>query len=92
LGPGEAFGWSSLLQHHDTLFQIRARERTTVIRLDGGGLSEICEQNPEFGLALFRKILELVAGRVRSTESKLGEFCGIAASSRGDARSENPER
>lgn len=26
LGPGEAFGWSSLLDHHDTLFQVRARE------------------------------------------------------------------
>ena len=24
LGPGDAFGWSSLLDQHDTLFQVRA--------------------------------------------------------------------
>src|SRR6266545_3137230 len=29
LGPGEAFGWSALLDHHDTLFQVRAREQST---------------------------------------------------------------
>ena len=32
LGPGEAFGWSSLLDHHDTLFQVRARERRNEAR------------------------------------------------------------
>jgi len=78
--PGEAFGWPSLMQHHDTLFQIRAREETAVIRLDGSRLSQVCEDDPEFGLAFFRRILELVAGRVKATESRLGEFCGIAMS------------
>ena len=38
LGPGEAFGWSSLLNHHDTLFQVRARERSTALCLNGDGL------------------------------------------------------
>jgi CRP-like cAMP-binding protein len=85
LGPGEAFGWSSLLHHHDTLFQIRARESTSVIRLDGSSLSLLCEENPGFGLAFFRRILELVAGRVKATESRLGEFCGIAMSASGAA-------
>jgi CRP-like cAMP-binding protein len=79
LGPGEAFGWSSLLNHHDTLFQVRAREESTVICLDGGRLSAACQQDPEFGLEVFRRVLELVAGRVKATESRLGEFCGAAA-------------
>jgi CRP-like cAMP-binding protein len=26
LGPGDPFGWSSLLDHHDPIFQVRARE------------------------------------------------------------------
>ena len=78
LGPGDAFGWSSLLHLHDTLFQIRARERTTAIRLDGSGLSAVCEEDAEFGLALFRRLLTLVAGRVKATEARFGEFCGIA--------------
>jgi len=88
LGPGEAFGWSSLLRHHDTLFQIRAREQTAVIRLDGSRLSQACEEEPQFGLAFFRRLLELVAGRVKATESRLGEFCGIAMSARSTAPGE----
>jgi CRP-like cAMP-binding protein len=78
LEPGEAFGWSSLLLHHDTLFQIRARERSTVLRLDGARLSAVCGEDPEFGLELFRRLLDLVAGRVKATELRLAEFCGIA--------------
>src|ERR1041385_57360 len=35
LGPGQAFGWSSLLDSQETLFQVRAREQTTALRLDG---------------------------------------------------------
>ena len=27
LGPGDVFGWSALLDHQDTLFAVRARER-----------------------------------------------------------------
>jgi CRP-like cAMP-binding protein len=83
LGAGEAFGWSSLLLHHTTLFQIRARERSTVIRLDGARLSAVCGEDPEFGLELFRRLLELVAGRVQATELRLAEFCGIATSGTG---------
>ena len=83
LGSGEAFGWSSLLLHHDTLFQIRARERSTVIRLDGSRLYAVCGEDPEFGLELFRRLLELVAGRVQATELRLAEFCGIATSGTG---------
>ncbi len=89
LGPGEAFGWSSLLRHHDTLFQIRAREQTTVIRFDGLQLSQVCEEDPALGLALFRRILEVVAGRVKATEARLGEFCGIAMSARRSVPGDN---
>src|ERR1035438_2146452 len=36
LGSGNAFGWSALLDHHDTLFQVRARESSTGFRLCAG--------------------------------------------------------
>src|ERR1035438_3613096 len=39
LGPGQVFGWSALLDHQDTLFQVRARERITALRLDGAALA-----------------------------------------------------
>src|ERR1700688_320432 len=42
LSAGQAFGWSSLLEDQDTLFQVRAREKTTALRLDGATLKQAC--------------------------------------------------
>jgi CRP-like cAMP-binding protein len=78
VGPGEAFGWSSVLQQHDTVFQVRALGSTTTLCIDGAQLLAACEEDPRFGLELFRRVLELVAGRVRAVEARLAEFCGIA--------------
>jgi CRP/FNR family cyclic AMP-dependent transcriptional regulator len=77
LGPGEAFGWSSLLDHHDTLFHVRARERSRALCLDGERLSASLKNDPEFAAELLRRTLKLVAGRVQATEARLGELCGV---------------
>jgi CRP-like cAMP-binding protein len=77
IGPGEAFGWSSLLDHHDTLFQVRARERSTALCLDGARLSVVFQEDPELAAELLRRVLALVAGRVQATEARLGELCGM---------------
>ena len=77
LGPGDAFGWSSLLTHHDTLFQVRAREATKAVCWDGEELAAACMEDAEFGRELYKRLLELVAGRVKATEARLAEFCGI---------------
>ena len=77
LGPGEAFGWSSLLDHHDTLFQVRARENSTALCLDGEELSAILRKDPVLAAELLRRTLQLVAGRVQATEARLGELCGV---------------
>jgi CRP-like cAMP-binding protein len=78
LGPGDAFGWSSFLNHHDTLFQVRAREASSGFCFEGSRLSAACGENPAFGLELYSRVLELVASRVKATESRLAEFCGSA--------------
>jgi CRP-like cAMP-binding protein len=83
LEPGDAFGWSSLLGDHDTLFQVRAREASTAICWDGVQLAAACRDNPEFGLAIFSRLLELVAGRVKATEAALAKFLGGAGSTTG---------
>ena len=76
LGPGDAFGWSSFLNHHDTLFRVRAREASSGFCFEGSQLSAVCNENPEFGLQLYSRVLQLVAGRVKATESRLADFCG----------------
>jgi CRP-like cAMP-binding protein len=77
LGPGEAFGWSALLDHHDTLFQVRAREQSTALCLDAADLDAAFRADPALGIEILRRALKLVAGRVQATEALLGQLCGM---------------
>ena len=72
-----AFGWSALLDHQDTTFQVRAREYTTALRLDGPRLRALCRQDPALGVEILHRTLYLVAGRVRATEIRFAEMCGV---------------
>src|SRR5580658_4107104 len=75
LNPGDAFGWSALLDHHDTLFQVRAREASRALCLDGERLSAALHSDSELAAEILRRTLTLVAGRVQATEARLGEMC-----------------
>ena len=77
VGPGQAFGWSALLDHEHTMFQVRAREASTALCLDGVQICEACRRDPAFGFEFLRRVLDLVAHRLRATELRLAEFCGI---------------
>ncbi|HUK19565.1 MAG TPA: cyclic nucleotide-binding domain-containing protein [Bryobacteraceae bacterium] len=72
-----AFGWSALLDHQDTTFQVRAREHTTALRLDGPRLRALCRKDPALGVEILHRTLHLVAGRVRATEIRFAEMCGV---------------
>ena len=77
LGPGKVFGWSALLQEQDTLFQVRARETTSALRLDGAKLTEACHRDPLLGAEILERALAVVAGRVKATEARFAEMCGV---------------
>jgi hypothetical protein len=77
LGPGKVFGWSALLDAQDTLFQVRARERTTALRIDGAVLKARCFEDPALGTAILHHLLNVVAGRVKATETRFAEMCGV---------------
>jgi CRP-like cAMP-binding protein len=83
LGPGDAFGWSALLDHHDTLFQVRAREHSTALCLNGADLTAAFQQDSGLAAALLRRALKLAAGRVEATEARLAEFCGLRVAKNG---------
>lgn len=78
LGPGDMFGWSALLDDYDTVFQVRARECCTALRLCGAQVTDMCRRDPAFGVELLRSVLRTVAGRVHGAETKLAELCGVA--------------
>jgi CRP/FNR family transcriptional regulator, cyclic AMP receptor protein len=77
LGPGSVFGWSALLDEQDTLFQVRARERVTALRIEGQKLKALCRTDPELGSEILRRTLAVVAGRVKATELRFAEMCGV---------------
>jgi CRP-like cAMP-binding protein len=77
LGPGDVFGWSALLAEHDTLFEVRARENTVALRLDGAELIAACHADPLLGTAVLERALAVVAERVKATEIRFAEMCGV---------------
>jgi CRP/FNR family transcriptional regulator, cyclic AMP receptor protein len=77
LGAGQVFGWSALLDRQDTLFQVRAREQTTALRIAGDDLKALCRRDPVLGTELLQRTLQVVASRVRATEERFAEMCGV---------------
>jgi CRP-like cAMP-binding protein len=77
LEAGDAFGWSSLLENQDTLFQVRAREACTALCFDGESLAELLHQDQALGVRFLERILRLVAGRVTATESAFAQAFGM---------------
>lgn len=79
VGRGQAFGWSSVLDRQDTVFQVRARERTTALRIAGTDLTQACRLDPEMGVEFLLRALRVVAGRIQATEARFAEMCGVRA-------------
>ncbi|MBZ5580103.1 MAG: cyclic nucleotide-binding domain-containing protein [Acidobacteriia bacterium] len=77
LGASQAFGWSALLDHQDTFFQVRARESVHALRLQGRELKQLCRSDGQLGTELLLRTLRLVAGRVKATEERFAEMCGV---------------
>jgi CRP-like cAMP-binding protein len=77
LAAGSVFGWSALLDRQDTLFQVRAREHTTALKIDGQALKDRCFEDPTLGAAVLHRLLNVVAGRVKATETRFAEMCGV---------------
>lgn len=77
LEPGQVFGWSALLDDQDTCFQVRARETTTALRIPGDALKDLCRSDPALGVELMQRTLKVVASRVRATEQRFAEMCGV---------------
>jgi len=77
LEAGDVFGWSALLEDHDTMFDVRSRECCTALRLDGVRLCAVLRNDPVLAAELFRRTLQVTARRLHATEVRLGELCGV---------------
>jgi CRP/FNR family transcriptional regulator, cyclic AMP receptor protein len=77
VGPGQAFGWSALLDRQSTVFRVRAREQTVALRIAGPDLTAACRSDPELGVEILLRTLQVAAGRIRATEARFAEMCGL---------------
>ena len=62
--PGEAFGWSSLVNHHVYTASAVCSSPTELIRIPSDTLNMIFESNPASGLMFFRRLAEIISKRV----------------------------
>src|SRR5947209_2063817 len=57
LHEGHFLGWSAILDSGTRQFQARALTRVTVLTFDGSFLRKSCEEDPQFGYALMKRLL-----------------------------------
>ena len=72
LHPGDAMGWSSLLDNGRKHFQARALTRATALAFDGAEVRKACEHDPRFGYAIMKRLLQVVTERVDASRVQIG--------------------
>ena len=66
LGPGDVLGWSWLFPPYYWHFDARALQPTTCIFFYGTRLREQCEDNPELGYELIKRMAAIVIQRLQA--------------------------
>jgi len=69
--PGEAFGWSSLVNHHVYTASAVCSSPTKLIRIPSDKLNNIFETHPASGLMFFRRLAEIISKRVATSYNLL---------------------
>jgi CRP-like cAMP-binding protein len=74
LEPGDDLGWSWLFPPYSLHLSARATEPTRTIFFYGTRLREQCEQDHELGYQLMKRIAEVAAQCLQSTQRRLMEY------------------
>jgi CRP-like cAMP-binding protein len=67
LRAGDAMGWSALTSDARTHFQARALTPVSTVAFAGDRLLAACDQDPQMGYPLMKRLLELVTERLDRT-------------------------
>lgn len=67
---GSAFGWSWLYAPFTWRLQVRAVERTRVIRLDGGHILAACERDCRVGYEIIKRVSQVLIERLHAAVSQ----------------------
>lgn len=74
LTPGEAFGWSALVEPHILTSSARCLKTARVITIEGSGLRHLIDSDAHIGQKVIARLTSIVASRLRDTREKLNEF------------------
>jgi len=70
-GPGDLVGWSGLISDGRMTATATAKDDSTLIALSGQCLKEACEQDPQLGFVLMKRIAQVLSHRLLSTRLQL---------------------
>jgi CRP/FNR family cyclic AMP-dependent transcriptional regulator len=76
IGSGEVLGWSSLVEPFKKTSGSIAIENTLAVAMDSEKLQRIMEGDPALGYELYRRIIKVVADRLRATRIRLIDIYG----------------
>lgn len=71
LGPGEAFGWSAIVDPYVLTMSARAAGPCQLVRLDGVALREVLRSYQGIGFVFMSNLTRLLAGRLARTRETL---------------------
>lgn len=69
--PGQAFGWSTLVQPHVYTATVMALSNTRLIAIERKPLLSMLEAEPSIGFTLMQNVASIVASRLRTVELAL---------------------
>jgi CRP-like cAMP-binding protein len=72
IGAGEVLGWSWMFPPYRWHFGARARARTSAIFIYGTWLLERCDNDPELGFELMKRVTGVMMRRLQMTRQRLG--------------------
>lgn len=70
-GPGEAFGWSAVIEPHTMTLSAHAVGRSIFVLIDGLGLKELLHRDSNMGYIFMSALSQLLAERLMQTRETL---------------------
>jgi len=75
VGPGEALGWSSLMEGEHKHFEAIAVSRVVALAFDGAELRRAANAHPDFGYALLKRLLPVLVQRLEAARHANSAAC-----------------
>lgn len=79
LAAGQVLGWSWMFAPYRWHFGATAATPVLAIGFDAPGIRALCDAEPDLGLALNRRLFEVVVERMQATRMRLLELLGDPA-------------